>query len=63
MDELNLGNLTGKAYGSHEHYSVSFLLIFEVLPSLFHICHIEANGGVTLMAIMLIIVSLHSYVP
>ncbi|XP_047963745.1 putative transferase At1g60990, chloroplastic [Salvia hispanica] len=22
MDELNLGNLTGKAYGSHEHYSV-----------------------------------------
>ncbi|KAG6396386.1 hypothetical protein SASPL_142534 [Salvia splendens] len=22
MDELNLGDLTGKAYGSHEHYSV-----------------------------------------
>lgn len=46
MDELNLGDLTGKAYGSHEHYGVSFhFLIFEVLPGIFHICHIEANGG------------------
>lgn len=35
MEVLNLGDLVGKAYGSHKHYSVSFhYMNFEVLSCL-----------------------------
>lgn len=46
MDELNLGDLVGKPYGSHKHYSVSFHSVeFEVLPCFFPNFHIKSNAS------------------